>query len=199
MWQSQSREAEVKRVNVLVGACAVAVAAGALVIGNPAAAGATLGVGAVAVTVEAKAKERRRRAAASGLADQAPHGAEGGWQSLEHELRRDRRHGRNLTLVRLVPCDGRSLGEAARVVTTLLRTTDICFTTADSVFVALPEVGRGEADRAAQRLNEHMTASGTPCAITTATYPDDALTVNGLVARTHPEALSRQSDEVEAE
>jgi hypothetical protein len=105
-----------------------------------------------------------------------------GWGVLNAELRRARRHGRRLTLCLIRLPDPGVVRGVAQVVGRALRTDDTAFTSDDKLYVILPEIGGESAQVPLGRLNGLLADIGARGSATLATYPDDALTVPGLVA-----------------
>lgn len=104
------------------------------------------------------------------------------WPAVERELRRARRHGRQLALTRIRPI-GLDINEARAAIEPGLRATDICFVDDESVYVAMPESGPMEGQLAERRLCQEISAHGGTTRTCSASYPSDALTLRGLRTR----------------
>lgn len=168
-------------MGAIVSIAAIVIATIALLVGDRAGAVGALAVGALALIAGMLQREWRRGTTTGGRGPRVTAHDEG-WSSVENELRRERRNGRSLTLLRIVPHEGLPAIEAAQALNRSLRSADICFVSNDAVYVAMPEVGRAEAHQAAERLSRQLLTRGATCTIGSATYPEDALTVNGLLA-----------------
>jgi hypothetical protein len=99
------------------------------------------------------------------------------------ELERSRRYERPLTLVRIVPVVGgrRDGHPPTELLDTLqLRSTDQAWSTGDGLVVVAPETDAEAVPLMCQRLRAEAVPT---CRITSATFPDDGLTVRGLLAR----------------
>ncbi|HEU5149447.1 MAG TPA: hypothetical protein VFU19_03055 [Iamia sp.] len=101
---------------------------------------------------------------------------------LVAELDRSRRHGHALSLV-AVRCDA----EVALDVVSRLRTTDRAWRTGDVLFVLLVETDRAGAATFAARMAHLVPAD----AVRWASFPDDAVTSDGLFARLGRPATDR--------
>jgi hypothetical protein len=99
------------------------------------------------------------------------------------ELERSRRYERPLTLVHIVPLvgggrDGRPPAELLDALR--LRSTDQAWSTGAGLVVVAPETDADAVPLLCQRLRAEAVPT---CRITSATFPDDGLTVRGLLAR----------------
>jgi hypothetical protein len=114
---------------------------------------------------------------------------EAGWNEFRRELRRARRGGQPLTMLRLaaeeLPSegpDGRSdLGSRARRLALDLRLVDRTWVDGASIYVLLPETTRAAADALISRIR--ATSPGQlPEHVRIATFPENGLTSGALIA-----------------
>lgn len=122
--------------------------------------------------------------------------AEASWTEFRRELRRARRGGQPLTLLRFVgdelPADGpdgpSDLGTRARRLGLHLRLVDRVWVDDTSVFVLLPDTSRAAADALIGRIRA-ASPSQLPAHIRIATFPENGLTGGALVAAVYDGAV----------
>ena len=129
-------------------------------------------------------------------ASPVPTPARAGWAEFRRELRRSRRSGRPMTLLRtrsaVTPeaiagtddADGRSRG-----LHQYLRLVDRTWVDEGSVYILLPETSRAAADSLLSRLVT-VAPELLPGEIRVATFPDDGLTSGALISAVHGASLS---------
>jgi hypothetical protein len=113
------------------------------------------------------------------------------WSPLLHELERSRRYGWGLTVVRLPvrrsparrpPWRRRVVEQPEAQVVPLVRETDVVWTVGPFLYLLLPGVGRDGAERLVERLAEHEPTAVSPEDARAASFPEDGLTGNALLA-----------------
>lgn len=122
--------------------------------------------------------------------------AEASWTEFRRELRRSRRGGQPLTMLRLVgdelPGDGpdglSDLGTRARRLGLHLRLVDRVWVDETSVFVLLPDTSRAAADALIARIRA-ASPGQLPAHIRIATFPENGLTSGALVAAVYGGAV----------
>jgi hypothetical protein len=129
-------------------------------------------------------------------ASPVPTPARAGWAEFRRELRRSRRSGRPMTLLRTRGAvtsdpalaaddpDGRS-----RSLHQYLRLVDRTWVDEDSVYILLPETSRVAADSLVSRLVT-VAPELLPGDVRLATFPDDGLTSGALISAVHGASLS---------
>ncbi len=119
-----------------------------------------------------------------------------GWTEFRRELRRSRRGGRPLTLLRLpgdeLPTDGpdgpADLTTRARRLGLHLRLVDRTWIDSGSIYIMLPESPRSAADILVDRIRS--TAPGQlPEHVRVATFPEDGLTSGAIIAAVNDGAI----------
>lgn len=106
-----------------------------------------------------------------------------GWHRLDREFRRQRRHGRTLTLARLSLVGVADLDDLAHRLGAELRGDDFVFVADDLLYIVLPEEDTDTAVVPVDRLSgvlHDRDISGTAAVVA---YPGDGLTVAGLLDR----------------
>ncbi len=155
---------------------AVAVAAAALVGDAP---GARLSIGLAAIGVALTGIvwiTRGARAQTTSDSDAGP-----AWLAVDEEVRRSRRHGRSLAILAM-PGDG----ETARLMRPLLRVPDRVWCENSSVYLMLTECDRTQALGFVSRLAASLPSAVDPARTALASFPDDAITVGGLLSSLQP-------------
>jgi hypothetical protein len=140
-------------------------------------------------------------------------GADDQWEALSRELDRSRRYRHPLTLVRMVgdgssgrrslaararregrPRRGRADGSAAELLAQLrglLRSGDCAWCDADAVFVLLPETDASGAEAMVARARAIVPALAAATELRLASFPQHALTAQGLRAAVAPPRAAR--------
>ena len=121
---------------------------------------------------------------------------EASWIEFRRELRRARRGGQPLTMIRIVadelPGDGpdgpSDLGTRARRLGLHLRLVDRIWVDDASIFVLLPDTSRSAADALIGRIRA-ASPSQLPAHIRIATFPENGLTSGALVAAVYDGAV----------
>ena len=119
-----------------------------------------------------------------------------GWTEFRRELRRSRRGGRPLTLLRLpgdeLPHDGpdgsADLGTRARRLGLHLRLVDRTWVDDGSIYIMLPESPRAAADILLERIRA-ATPAQLPERVRVATFPEDGLTSGAIIAAVNDGAI----------
>jgi hypothetical protein len=121
---------------------------------------------------------------------------EAAWMEFRRELRRARRHERPLTLIRIptAPPDDASaapdLSAMSRQIDARLRLIDRAWVDEGSIYVMLPESGRGAAATVVERL-DIVAPSWSLADIRVASFPDDGLTSGAIIAAVHDAAVDQ--------
>ncbi len=117
------------------------------------------------------------------------------WTEFRRELRRARRHGRSLTLMRIPRAPAGpgtrdvDLGAVSRRIGSRLRLVDRTWVDGDSVYVMLPESDHDAASIVVDRLGEAAPAGGL-APVRVATFPVDGLTSGAILAAVHDTAIA---------
>lgn len=101
-----------------------------------------------------------------------------GWQTLEREVARARRHGDPLTLVRIGDADASPADLAA--ITARIREVDVAWRD-DAIWLVAIGAGDLGAQALMGRLRQELPGLASAGALRSMTFPTDALTVNALV------------------
>jgi hypothetical protein len=117
------------------------------------------------------------------------------WTEFRRELRRARRNGRPLTLLRvptpvLPAADARDATTLARQIGAELRLIDRTWVDGDSIYVMLPESSHSAARIVVDRLGS-VARTGAVAAAKMATFPEDGLTSGALLAAVHGTAVGQ--------
>lgn len=115
-----------------------------------------------------------------------------GWRVMETEIRRARRHGRRLSLCS-VAVEGPRAADFVAGIDATLRADDTAFVSNGVGYFILPEADGDSALVAARRIKAGLSRAGLAADLTIATYPDDALTVSGLIDRLRSDSARRVS------
>jgi hypothetical protein len=121
--------------------------------------------------------------------------ARAGWAEFRRELRRSRRGGRAMTIVRLpgpsspTPAEEDIAGGRARRLHAHLRLVDRTWVDDGSVYILLPESSRTAAESLLSRLR-HAEPEIVTDDVRRATFPDDGLTSGALISAVHGATLS---------
>jgi hypothetical protein len=126
----------------------------------------------------------------------APTSDDAGWIEFRRELRRARRGGQPLTILRIVGDelssagpDGRSdLATRARRLGLHLRLVDRTWVDDASIFVLLPDTSRAAADAAIGRIRA-ASPGQLPARVRIATFPEQGLTSGALIAAVYDGAV----------
>jgi hypothetical protein len=115
-------------------------------------------------------------------ADEA--GPQDPWIEFQREMKRSRRTGRPLAILRLTgPSDDRALLDVATTLAELVRDVDRVWVEQRELFVLLPETDPAEAAVLAERLDRRAARVLQGMALAMACFPTDALTSDDLLAR----------------
>jgi hypothetical protein len=118
--------------------------------------------------------------------------AEAGWAEFRREMRRARRGGRAVTLLRVpmtdVAADVAELDSRSGALAEHLRLVDRTWVDDGSIYVLLPESAKPAATSLLTRVHAHMPGL-LPDDIRAATFPDDGLTSGAIIAAVHGAAL----------
>jgi hypothetical protein len=121
--------------------------------------------------------------------------ARAGWAEFRRELRRSRRGGRPMTILRLpgpsspTAAEEEVAGGKAHRLNEHLRLVDRTWVDDGSVYILLPEASRSAADSLLSRLR-HAEPEVVTDEVRRATFPDDGLTSGALISAVHGAALS---------
>jgi hypothetical protein len=122
--------------------------------------------------------------------------ARAGWAEFRRELRRSRRSGRPMTLLRtgsaLTPASAQQVDDLdlrSRGLHGHLRLVDRTWVDDGSVYILLPETSRAAADSLVSRLVT-VAPELLPGDVRLATFPDDGLTSGALISAVHGASLS---------
>ena len=123
------------------------------------------------------------------------------WEDLQHEIDRSRRYGHSFSVVRLASrtrLRARSNGAGSRrraeverkalMVGVLVRKLDRVWADGEDIYVLLPEGGRAMAESMLERISEPLAELVPDSVAAIATFPQDGLSIGGLLA-----ALGRPS------
>ena len=148
--------------------------------------GLGLAVASAALVTAAKRPTATGRRESAVMADN-----QAGWQEVQRELDRSRRHERPFVLIRISPGAGPpvSLAESLRP---FLRSVDCLWTSEEDVYLLLPESRRamGEALMSRVRAAEPQLL---PEAEQLVAFPEDGVTGGALVALLHGHTIARHS------
>jgi hypothetical protein len=117
------------------------------------------------------------------------------WTEFRRELRRARRSGRPLTLLRIpvaepASSDAPGAANLARAIGAELRLIDRTWVDGDSIYLMLPESSRSAATVVVDRLAAEP-ATAVAATARMATFPEDGLTSGALLAAVHGTAVGQ--------
>lgn len=119
--------------------------------------------------------------------------AETGWTEFRREMRRSRRGGKALTIVRVPMAEDITEDELearSEALAAQLRLVDRTWVDDGSIYVLLPESPKPAADALFARVRQ-LAPALLPADIRAATFPDDGLTSGAIIAAVHGAALEQ--------